>query len=150
MIREATIEDLALIATLCRELYNEAMNHNKVYGWNQEKAINVCRHLIGDEKTLVIIDESKSRVTGFFIGTLSSPLACDDVIAADLMMFVRPAYRGKSASLRMIRYYEKWAKSNGALYAQLGVSSGVEHDKALGMYKRMGYTLTAVTCIRGL
>jgi GNAT superfamily N-acetyltransferase len=59
------------------------------------------------------------------------------VQATELAWFVSKDYRGKPASLRLIKAFEKWAKESGANQIGMGDIQGISSLEKL--YNRLGY-----------
>lgn len=139
MIREANFLDIPDVVKIGRELYESAINHNSMYEFDDEKALTVCKHFIDSDDSIVLIDKNGGEITGFFIGQLTTPLVGTETIAVDVMLFVRPEYQGGYTIFKLIKKYEQWAKSKGAKFIQLGVSSGLKQQRTLSMYSYLGY-----------
>lgn len=150
MIREATRFDIPEIIDIGRELYNAAPTHNFLYNWNDKRALVAAESYIKDPDKLLLIDIEKGFIKGFFVAHLGQPLATTEIIAVDVMMYIRPEYQGSFTVIKFIKYYEKWAKDNGAKHIQLSVSSGLKQDRTLSIYSYMGYKPECVTYVKGV
>lgn len=148
MIREATILDLPKIFEISKEVYNVSVNHRRVYAWNDEKALSSLKLFITSDESTLIIEECNGILKGFIIAELSMPAAGIDIIASDVVVFVKPEYQGGITIAKLIKGYETWAKSKGATHIELGVSSGLNHERTLSIYSRLGYRPSSVTYIK--
>jgi GNAT superfamily N-acetyltransferase len=61
--------------------------------------------------------------------------------ATDLMVYVKPEYRGGRAFILLVRALESWAMDFGIEELTLGVSAGISDEVAVRAYQRLGYTL---------
>ena len=62
-------------------------------------------------------------------------------MANDLCLFVTKPKRGGTAAYRLIKAFEAWAIAHGAVVLRFGISTGVEADKTLKLYEKLGYKL---------
>lgn len=145
MIREATFLDIPAVFELCKKAYAESSNHQRLYAWDEEKAISSLKIFILCNGATVLIDEKGGVIRGFLIAELTAPLGGVDIIATDVAFYVLPEHRGSLTAFRLIKKYESWAKKNGAKHIELGVSSGVVHEKTLSLYAFLGYRPLSVT-----
>lgn len=148
MIREATFLDIPAVFELCKKAYEESNYHQRLYAWDEEKAISSLKIFILCNGATILIDENDGVITGFLIAELTAPVGGVDVIATDVAFYVLPEYRGSLTAFRLIKKYECWAKTNGAKHIELGVSSGVDHEKTLSLYAFLGYRPSSVTYIK--
>lgn len=150
MIREATIFDLPKVFELSKEVYNVSVNHRSVYTWNDEKALSALKLFITSDEATIIIEEFNGILKGFIIAELYMPAAGIEIIASDVVVFVKPEYQGGITIAKLIKGYENWAKSKGATHIELGVSSGLNHERTLSLYVSLGYRPSSVTYIKGI
>lgn len=146
MIREANYLDIPDLFQIGKELYNAAINHT--YNWSEERAIEACKYFINSPDSIIIVDIQQEQIAGFFIGELYKPVASNDIVANDVMIFVRPEFQGGMIALKLIKKYEAWARENGAKYINLGVSSGLKQKRTLTMYASLGYRPYSITYIK--
>lgn len=145
MIREANIFDIPKVIELGKELHKKAVTHHAIYDFNSDQAILACKDFILSEDKLLAVKIIDNDLVGFFWAALTTPLAGNNIIATDYMLFVIKKYQGKNIAARFIKYYEKWAKNKGANIIELSVSSGVKQEKVLSMYSYFGYKPQSVT-----
>jgi GNAT superfamily N-acetyltransferase len=138
-VRPYSADDLPQILPLALAAYEESAYNGRI-GY-AEPAV---RALI--EATLrnpgyffrVLIGE-RGFVEGFILGCLSQHFFSNDLLASDLLLYIRPAYRrGRHAAL-LVKSFEEWAKSKGVRELWLGTSTGVETPRVRKFYERGGY-----------
>jgi len=61
--------------------------------------------------------------------------------ASDLIVYIDPKYRGGRGFIKLIKAYEEWARSRGAVELVLSVSTGINTQKTGQLYERLGYKL---------
>lgn len=148
MIREATLLDLPKIFDISQEAYELAINHHRLYTWDAETAMTSMKLFILNNESSILIDEENGVVKGFMAVRISTPIAGVDVIASDVALFVKPEFQGGLTVVKLIKRYESWAKEKGAKCIELGVSSGLNHERTLSIYSNLGYRPSSVTYIK--
>ena len=88
------------------------------------------------------------EIIGVFFGLLETPFFSNDIIARDLLWFVRKDKRGSVFGIRLLREFERWAKENGASKIMLGQSTGVRIDETRKLYERLGYEVVGVNTVK--
>ncbi len=77
-------------------------------------------------------------LSGFGAFIITPHYFTDDLIASDILVYVRPERRGSTAAVRIIKEYIKWAKPL-AKDVVLGISSGVHPERTKALYERLGF-----------
>lgn len=79
-----------------------------------------------------------------YVGAEPMACGCFKVIDAETVeikrMYIRPHYRRRGHSTRLITELESWAKELGYSYARL--ECGAAQPEALAMYSKIGYKIT--------
>lgn len=150
MIRKANASDVVNIMGLCKALYEEAITHNRLYELDDTCLLDMCNEFVSAKDKVIFVDVKNGEMTGVMFGQLTTPWVSNDLIAVDVILYVKPSYRGRAVSLNLIKNYEAWAKANGAKAIQLSVSSGVDQEKTLTIYSKLGYTPQAVCYGKGV
>ena len=88
----------------------------------------------------VIADENDEPIGGIVCVT-ETTLFGNDKVAYDVTIMVSKEHRGKCLRplMNIIREYRDWAIADGAKLIKLGVSSGINIDKASVFMERMGF-----------
>lgn len=69
--------------------------------------------------------------------------------ASDLLVYVRPAYRGSTIAVRLVKMLEHWAKAQGTDGVMLGQSTQIgDMRRVMKFYERLGYTPTGFNCVK--
>ena len=133
-IRAATPDDVFDILILAKEFSKEAPRSHK---WNKEKTEQfILSSLQNTNMTIFVIDVG-GEIEGALVGLLSELYMSHTVQATELAWFVTKEYRGKPASIRLMKTFEKWAKENGASQVGMGDIEGISSLEKL--YNRLGY-----------
>lgn len=94
---------------------------------------------------LGIVAEDNGRIVGMLGAAVRERFFDGSKYSTDFAVYVVPELRGSSAAIRLIKAYEKWADSKGVLPEDimLGVSTGVEMERTVRVYERLGYMLVS-------
>ncbi|WP_252152443.1 GNAT family N-acetyltransferase [Acinetobacter terrae] len=66
----------------------------------------------------------------------------DSLMAFDYCLFVRPENRGSRTAYLLIKAFIEWAKEAGANWIQCGTATGLQTEKTVRFYEKMGFTHT--------
>ena len=76
---------------------------------------------------------------GAMVGVLNRSWYSDRLEAVEQLLFVYPPYRGTSLAVRMVKMFEDLAAELGAKVLGVGVTTGLNEERTVGMYKRLGF-----------
>lgn len=95
--------------------------------------------------TLVIIAYLNGEAIGCMGAILSPQLTSENMVASELLLYVQPSHRGSRAALSMVRAFEEWASGYDM---RVGSSLGIDDNKAINFYSRLGYQRNSVGMIK--
>ncbi len=133
-IRTATPDDVFDILILAKEFSKEAPQSHK---WNKEKTEQFILSALQNTNMTIFVIDVDGEIEGALVGFLSELYMSYTVQATELAWFVSKDYRGKPASLKLIKAFEKWAKESGAKQIGMGDIEGISSLEKL--YNRLGY-----------
>ncbi|MCF1334430.1 GNAT family N-acetyltransferase [Acinetobacter baumannii] len=64
------------------------------------------------------------------------------LMAFDYCIFVIPEHRGSRAAYLLINTFIRWAKGMGCQWIQCGTATGIETEKTINFYQKMGFQHT--------
>lgn len=139
-VRPATVWDILPAVDMGLAYIEEAGAYSGL-NFNQELAAGMMVNSIQDPNYLFLIStDRQSKVTGMLWAACAPLLPwSDDLIANDLIVYVRPEYRGTRHGLDLIKQYQDWAFSLGAKEVRLSVASGIHEEKTGRLYNKLGY-----------
>jgi RimJ/RimL family protein N-acetyltransferase len=108
-IRTATPDDVFDILILAKEFSREAPKSHK---WNKDKTEQFLLSAFQNTNMEIFVIEVGGEIEGALVGLLCELYMSHTVQATELAWFVSKDYRGKPASLRLIKAFEKWAKES--------------------------------------
>lgn len=137
--KELTREDALKILDLGKEIHAETRFSHTEYSreafW---KLLNATRTL-PDKYFCTYSKNSEGEVTAFFLGIITEEYFSGKLMANDLGMFVKKEHRGSSQFVRLLKEFENWAKNNNAYKITLYHSTGIDPEKSLKMFPKLGY-----------
>lgn len=133
-IRTATPDDVFDILILAKEFSKEAPSSHK---WNKDKTEQFLVSSLSNTNMEIFVIDVGGEIEGALVGLLSELYMSHTVQATELAWFVSKDYRGKPASIRLMKAFEKWAKESGANQVGMGDIEGISSLENL--YNRLGY-----------
>lgn len=140
VIRKADADDIPSLVRLGREMHEEAPTFN-IHDFDEEKLIALAHSPAMTEHGASFIAEINGEAIGMFCGVVVPHYFGHTLMANDLCLFVTKPKRGGTAAYRLIKAFEAWAIAHGAVVLRFGISTGVEADKTLKLYEKLGYKL---------
>lgn len=133
MLRPPTENDLDAMLELLKMMHAESeyrslpMDDAKVRKWL----------ILAMDKGFIRVHESEG-LDGIFMAMLSEYWFNHEVMASDLVLFVKPESRGKRIGFKLIRAYVDWANAC-RIEAHLSISTGVEVESTGRLYEKFGF-----------
>lgn len=88
----------------------------------------------------VYLDKDSMEIKGFFIATVQENWFAPTLTVFEQLLYVKPEHRGSLVAARLVQSLERAAAALGATRVRGGVTTGINHEKALSMYERMGFS----------
>lgn len=139
-IRAAQDNDTRQLIVLAALMTKESPRFGQ-HEFSVEKANSFINTLI--QHGGLFVAAKGEQIVGFFAGFVVEHFLSNLSYASDAGVYVLPEHRGGSAFLRLVKAFEAWAYERGAHEIQLGTSTGVEPEKTVRMYQRLGYTMNS-------
>lgn len=139
-IRQGDVDDIVQLVQLGEEMHAEAPSFNQM-DYDPKKLMQLGL-MLSEQGGMFLAEKEDNEVIGMFLGVIVPHFFGSDLMANDLCLFVKKEYRGGTAAPRLIKAFEKWAFANGAKVLRYGVSTGVEAERTLKLYEKLGYTQT--------
>ena len=127
-IRTATPDDVFDILILAKEFSKEAPSSHK---WNKDKTEQFLVSSLSNTNMEIFVIDVGGEIEGALVGLLSELYMSHTVQATELAWFVSKDYRGKPASIRLMKAFEKWAKESGANQVGMGDIEGISDRKSV-------------------
>lgn len=140
MIRPMSLYDVVPVCEMLVDLRDESPEYS--YGeedWDYVPA--QLKNMICDPLFIGFIDDD---YRGFMIGGCQQHWFSRRIDAYEQLLFVGQEYRGGLLAPRLVRRFERRARELGAIHVYAGASTGMNEERTIQLYERMGYTrLTA-------
>lgn len=146
-IRTADLTDTTDIIILGREFYKEY--YSDVLNWNNKLAMQNLEAAIKEDPFLVLVVEKNDEIVGMLIAMISQCFFSYDVQASELAWYIDKNHRKTRQAVKLLDWYEDWAKSNGAKLANMMNIEGTPKS-IVNLYERRGYKLKENTFIKEL
>lgn len=141
-VRLATLEDVPAIVALGAVMHAESPRFSR-FPYSPEKVADVTASMLFNTKSIVIVAEHpEDGLVAMFGGFVAEHYFSTAKYASDAAMFVHPKHRGGSVFPRVLKTFEEWAISQGAIEISPGISTEVDADRTLRLYERFGYRLS--------
>jgi GNAT superfamily N-acetyltransferase len=127
----------------------QAEGRYKDFSINYEKLENLYYNQFAEDPVVkVFYAVDGNELVGFGAFVITSHYFTDELIASDIIVYVRPERRGSSAAVKIIKKYILWAKEQKASHTTLGISSGIHPEKTKRFYERLGFkTIGTMHCL---
>lgn len=137
--RRATHLDIQKIIELGQEYYDSI--DDILYSYNKEYVATVLNEYLNIKECIILLAiNDDAELVGIFWGVALPVLPWTPTVSAiDILFFVKDRYRGTRVANRLIKMYEDWAKSMSCKETLLGTTSGINTERTIKFYERLGY-----------
>ncbi|BAO29380.1 GNAT family N-acetyltransferase [Sulfuritalea hydrogenivorans] len=136
-IRAASHIDVARIAEIGAVLHAESPRFSRL-NLSTPKLMQLFLMLIESPDGLLLVADRAGAVVGGMAGVVTPHWFSDDLVSNDYGVFLLPDQRGGMTAARLVRGYIEWAKAKGAKMIQLGISTGVQTEETVSLYRALG------------
>lgn len=137
MIRPATHDDIERLVELGEQMHAESRFAK--LSFDHDKVRNLFAHLIESPDGLLIVADVDGLIIGGFAGYVVEHYFALTKVASDFGLFVAPEHRGGMTAPRLMRAYVEWAKEQGAVMVQAGITTGVHVNETARLYQKLGF-----------
>ena len=141
MIRPMQKEDIPTLIDMGREFHAESPIYN-IYTFEEQKLYELGLHILNDINSICLVYD-KDGIQGMMAGCIYEQYFSYDTTAAELFLFANKDKRGALIGKRLVTAFELWASSMNAMEVCVGVSAGINPDRIVGFYEKMGYGNTS-------
>lgn len=141
-----TIADFDSVLPLFREMHFESKYAHQVL---EEFVLRNALRRFGDDLTGFLAMDGASPV-GFCCAALQGFVFRRGSVAVDLGIFVKKTHRHTRAFLLLMRSFETWARSKGAVAMICGITAPHDVDMAKRAYKKLGFVEIGVNMQKDL
>lgn len=137
-VRLATESELGDVLDLCKSLVKESPVFSQ-QPFNERTTTAFIQHQINKDAVLVALDEYQN-IVGAAICAVYVDWRTGQRIAIEQGIYVLPEYRNTKAGILLVKGFKEWALHNDAERIQIGTMSGIEAERVVKLYERLGFT----------
>ena len=146
-IRLPKTDELDRLVEISRLMSEESPNYRDEI-FDVEKATRVVKHII-DTGCGVVADEY-GTIIGMMGGFLVSAPMHEYNFITDMGIYILPSHRGGSTALRLIKAFEDIATEKGTKKIFLGISTGIEAERTVKLYEKLGYKMFSYCMVKNV
>jgi len=138
-VREYTTDEYHEVAKLCLDIWKASDLYR---GFKcSDKILHLLKRIPKDSGMLGVVAFSKGdgRPVGVILARASEFFFGPQITVADFLFWVAPEYRNLDTATKLVRYFEKWAESKGAVKVSIGTTSGIKTEKTARLFRHLGY-----------
>lgn len=141
-VRDAVDMETYDVVDVCERVLQEAPTYSRMR-FDRDKVANYVYGAIVKQPTWflrVIVDEDNKIVGGICCQCVES-MNGPDKVAFDVTIMLDEEHRGKCLKqiIQIVEEYKEWAIAEGAVVIKMGVSSGINMDKASVFFETLGF-----------
>lgn len=140
-VRDAVDKEVFRLVEISEKVLQESTYAHMTF--DKEKSANYLYGAIVKQPGwfLRVIADDSDKLVGGILCVCETSLFGPDKLAYDITIMVDEEYRGKCLPqlIQIISEYKDWAIAEGAKLIKLGVSSGINIDKASAFFERLGF-----------
>lgn len=144
-IRPAVLEDADEILPMLKAMHDESRYKDTNYD-ESICSFNLKSFIENPSYCVFVSVTTTGDISGIIMGVLYPNWWGTGVSACDILLYVKPEHRNRDASSSLVCSYTEWARSHKVPdnYILIGVSSELNTEKTVALYKSLGYVDSAV------
>lgn len=151
-IHFGTPEDVEALVAMGKAMHEEAPEHRRK-DFSEAKARRLVQSLCGvlpppSVPSCALVAVLENEPIGMMGGFVVEHFFGHDKTATDYVLYVKPEHRGGSAAVRLVRAFEEWAMQHDPYEIVPGVTTGIQTEKTVGFYRKLGYEVNGATLVR--
>ena len=145
MIRDLTTSDIPRILEL-GHLMNSESPYN-AYPLNMARTAHIMQEILGQDGVFAQ-GAFNENLKAMLIGEINQHLFMDVMIAQDLVVYSAPRARGGIHVKQLADNFRVWAKDNGADIVKIDVNAGINNDRAIPFFNKIGFDVSGACLTR--
>ena len=144
-VRHGGIDDIPPLIKMGKLMRDESPRF-RMMDYDEQKCEVLCQALVNQGG--LFIAERDGEPVGMVLGAVTPHFFGNDLMASDFVVYIHPDHRGGSLVVRMLKKFEAWAFSLGAKVVSFGVSTEIDAERTIELYKRLGYRVTGAIAVK--
>ena len=132
-----TLEDLDQVMVLGREMFHEGQFAD--YPFAEGRAKYMATMAASSDAIFWYGAWAGDELAGFLMGEMMDHAVADRRIGREHFFYVGAKHRGLMAGKGLIKRFEGWCKDMGATSVFIDISSGIDQEKTVRLFKLFGY-----------
>jgi RimJ/RimL family protein N-acetyltransferase len=145
--RVAEFADAHAFTELCEKFQAESYQRFADFDFVKMHHWVVARIESGDSEVFSCWQDGE--LIGGLIGMLHYYPYSNTLVAGDYMWYVVPEHRGGMVGVRLMKMFEDWALSCGAVHISTGATSGIHNERGMRLLERLGYRAVGTIMQKG-
>lgn len=137
IVREMTESDIPVLVKIGSQAHLESEYRTMTF--SSEKCERLGQAMYSLENLKCFVVERDGEIIGFLMASVDEGYFTDEKTTSDLLVYVKPEWRGSRAFYLLITEYIAWAKEQDAKLIFLSNSTGYEPEKIGKLYERLGF-----------
>lgn len=141
-VRDAVDTETFDIADICERVLQEAPTYHRMR-FDRMKVANYVYGAIMKQPGwfLRVIVDDRDKIVGGICCQCCESMNGPDKVAFDVTIMLDEEHRGKCLRevIQIVEDYKQWAIAEGAVVIKMGVSSGINMDKASVFFETLGF-----------
>lgn len=139
IVRRVVARDLPDVVEMARAFHAESPNHRDMT-FDEAKVLDLVDHAAtGDQWLAIVARNDADELVGMALMLAIEPYYSSDTEVVDLAFYVRPGSRNGRAAIGLMKEICSWAGAIGAKRLQMGIHTGINHDRALSFMLKCGF-----------
>ena len=141
-VRDAKDIEVFKLVEISEAVLKESPTYTHL-AFDKEKSANYIYSAImkHDGWFLRVIADENNEIVGGLLGCMETTVFGPDKIAYDVTVMMEIEHRGRCVRqlVQVVQEFKQWGIDNGAKLIKLGVSSGINIEKASMFFEHMGF-----------
>lgn len=139
-IRKAKYSDVPSVAGLAKEFFEESEWAKYGLGHDVEDTLTWLLRIMNTDSAELVVAENSKPVGFAIVGFRPWVLKKDDLLAYELLFYLKPEYRKGQTGKRLFLALEEIARERGAVTMEAGATTNIAKGRVGKLLERVGYT----------
>jgi len=138
IVRKAKVSDMKNLPKFLTDFYMESLFFQFLKP-DFTEMLNFFRSCALDDKCYVFVVYDQDQLVGLAMGAEHQYYFTKQLVANEMLMYIKPEYRGTQAASYLFKEIEKWAKEHQCILMHLAVNTAIHPEKTDKMLSKSGW-----------
>jgi len=143
VIRPMQAGDIPAILDMGKAMHHESAYRDMIF------SVDKCKKLImwlftSPLAFIVVAVNDDGKLCGIMAAHIAQHYFSDDYMIEDYLLYVRPENRGGTIGMRLVSQFVEWAEKQNIKMIMCGISTEIETEKVIKLYKHFGFHTAGV------